>query len=132
MLRIASARAERLISRVIEFPFAAGEIIANANMGTGATAALINATDIAGVIYLDFGSAPWAAGAQATITFNRPYGNEAIIIISPADAAAAAAMALQRPYANSNGNTFILSFGAAATSGSVMRFFYYIIETVSN
>jgi len=107
-------------------------ISTNSNMGTGAIATLNDATDIAGIIDLDLGSGAWASGPQATITFNKVYANTPIVIITPANSAAAAGVEQQRPHVTTNITSFTISFGAAATNGNMMRFNYHVIETVNN
>ena len=107
-------------------------ISTNSNMGTGAIATLNDATDIAGIIDLDLGSGAWSSGPQATITFNKVYANSPVVIIAPANSAAAAGVELQRPHVTTNATSFTISFGAAATNGNMMRFNYHVIETVNN
>ena len=102
------------------------------NIGTGGTATLNDATDIAGIIDLDLGSGAWSSGPQATITFNKVYANSPIVIITPANSEAAAGVELQRPHVTTNATSFTISFGAAATNGNMMRFNYHVIETVNN
>ena len=102
------------------------------NIGTGGTATLNDATDIAGIIDLDLGSGAWSSGPQVTITFNKVYANSPIVIITPANSEAAAGVENQRPHVTTNATSFTISFGAAATNGNMMRFNYHVIETVNN
>jgi len=107
-------------------------IAANANMGTGATASLNDATDIAGIISLDFGTGAWSSGVQATITFNKIYANAPIVLITAASLGSALGFESQRPYVTSTTTGFTINFGAPATSGNLMIFNYQVIETTNN
>jgi hypothetical protein len=107
-------------------------IVASASMGTGATASLNDATDIAGIISLDFGTGAWSSGAQATITFNKIYANAPIVIITAASLGSALGFESQRPYVTSTTTGFTINFGIPATSGNLMIFNYQVIETTNN
>ncbi len=107
-------------------------IVPTANIGTGGTATLADATDIAGIITLDMGSGAWAAGIIATINFNKLYAVPPIVVITPTNANATFGILNQRPYVTSTTAGFSIIFGAAATNGNAMAFNYYVIETVNN
>lgn len=107
-------------------------IIASASMGTGATASLNDATDIAGIISLDFGSGAWSSGVQATITFNKIYANAPIVIITAASLGSALGFESQRPFVTSTTTGFTINFGLPSTSGNLMIFNYQVIETTNN
>lgn len=107
-------------------------ITPNTNAGTGATTTLSNATDTAGIINLTTGTASFGAGIVATITFNKSYATAPIVIISPANAQAAAdggsAHHIYYPPASTTG--FTINFGVQPNSSSTLyQWQYYVIET---
>ena len=102
------------------------------NIGTGGTASLVDATDIAGIISLDLGSGAWASGPIATVTFNKLYANAPVVVITPLSANSSLAVNSQRPYITTTTAGFTINFGVAASSGVILLFSYHVIETTNN
>ena len=107
-------------------------ISAGAPIGTGGTASLNDATDMAGSITIDLGTGAWGTGVIVTVSFSRAYTNPPIVIITPTNANAALGVINQRPYVAATTVTFSIVFQAAATNGNAMTFNYHVIETVNN
>jgi hypothetical protein len=96
-----------------------------ANIGTGGTSTLANATDVAGKITVLTGTPGMAAGLQTTITFNAPYTVTPIVTITAVNANGAAIQV----YATSTTSTFTVNFGVAPAASTTYEFFYNVIET---
>lgn len=96
--------------------------IANNNATGGA---LTNATDVAGKISF---TSTAAIGAKVTITFNRPFTVAPVVVITPTNAAAAAAMNAQQIFVTSAINNFIINAGVAAAAGP-LTFNYIVLVT---
>jgi hypothetical protein len=107
-----------LVSTQTTAPTAA---VAGANV---TSAVLSNATDIAGLINITTSGSP-AAGAQATVTFDVPYGTAPIVGLTPASQLAAGVGASVTRTVNGFTITFL---GLPAASQSY-EFFYQVIET---
>ena len=107
-------------------------IASTASIGSGGTATLNDATDVAGIISLNMGTGLWGSGAIATVTFNKVYATAPIVIITPTNIAAATGMVNQRPYITTTTTTFTINFALAPTLDNVMLFNYQVIETVNN
>jgi hypothetical protein len=107
-------------------------ISASTAIGVGGTVSLNDATDVAGIITITLGSSGWNSGFIAQINFNKTYSNPPIVIITPANLAAALAMVNQRPYVLSSNLFFTINFGAAGTAPTTMLFNYHVIETPDN
>ena len=107
-------------------------ITAFGTIGTGGSASLVDATDVAGFISLDLGSGAWGIFDIARVTFNKAYVTAPVVVITPTNVAAAIAMINQRPFITSTTTTFTINFASAATSGDILTFSYHVIETVNN
>ena len=92
--------------------------------GNVTTAALSNATDVAGMIDITTSGAP-AVGAQATVTFDVPYDVAPIINLTPANGEAAGIGA----YVSRTANGFTISFIGLPAATTSYQFFYQVIET---
>jgi len=101
----------------------------DANAGTGATSAVSNATDIAGVLQLVLGSAAWAAGSQTKVNFNIAYGVAPIVVLTPRNAAAATSLTVDQLYVTSTTTDFTVNFVNAAAASATLEWFYHVIET---
>jgi hypothetical protein len=105
-------------------------IAVSANAGTAGAAALsATSNDIIGQITLAEGTASWATGIQCTVTFNKPYSNPPIVLITPFNAAAASGSANQQVFVTSTTTTFSINFaGAAAGSANNWKWNYIVLE----
>jgi hypothetical protein len=105
-------------------------IAVNANYGTGATAALSNATDTAGVMTLTEGTGAKSAGVIATVTFNKVYAVAPVVVYCPANNDGANDISSHNIYVTSTTTGFSINYGVAPnTSGRVVVFNYHAIET---
>ncbi len=107
-------------------------ILASANIGTGGIASLNDATDVAGIISLDFGSGAWGSGAIATITFNKTYAVTPIVTLTPTNGNAALSQRDYGVYVTAGTTGFTINFLNPVTAGFVHTFSYHVIETVNN
>ncbi|MEO6304932.1 MAG: hypothetical protein ABIP51_17355, partial [Bacteroidia bacterium] len=99
----------------------------NGNNGTTATFWGPNGTDVTGIISIAMG-ATTAAGTQATITFNKPYNNVPIVIITPVNNTYAAdAVALNHVYVVASTTGFTIQFNSAYANPSYNMYFNYIV-----
>jgi hypothetical protein len=103
-------------------------VAVNANAGTSGTAALdSNATDLAGTLTLTTGSASWAAGTQATVTFGTPFQKAVYVTISPANTAAAQLWSTLKPYTTLTGLTALnLAFQVADSAAHTLAITYIV------
>lgn len=99
----------------------------NANAGTGASASVSNATDIAGKVELISGTIGLVSGAQVKVTFNSPYSVAPIVVLTPNDPSAAAGTL--GVYVTSTTNGFTINFSIAAGISQTYDWFYHVIET---
>lgn len=95
--------------------------VAGANV---TSAVLSNATDVAGSINITTSGAA-GVGAQATITFDVPYGTAPIVNLTPASALAPGVGA----YVTRTTNGFTISFMGLPANSTSYEFFYQVIET---
>lgn len=104
-------------------------IAATANAGTGATASLTTATDVAGSLELDLGTLSLSTGAQAIVTFSKAYNIAPIVVITPINGAAASNAAAFGIYVTSSTTTFTINFASAGVALSTLQWNYHVIET---
>ena len=102
-------------------------IAAQSAAGTGATANLsAGATDSAGTLTLDTGTAPVTAGAQVLVTFTTPlFENPKTVQLTPLTIAAAAAATTVVVTAGTNG--FEIVTGAALTVSTTYSWYYLVV-----
>lgn len=99
-------------------------VVADAAAGTGASASVTNATDVAGQISITTGTLGISTGSYATITFNKVYGVAPIIILTPASGTLSTSV-----YVTSTTTTFSINFAVAGGISSTYLINYNIIET---
>lgn len=104
-------------------------VAASANAGTGATASVSNATDIAGKVSVTTGTLGLALGGQLTVTFNTVYNVAPIVSLTPTDSNAAIAEATVGIYVTSTVNDFTINAVAALGISTTYTWNYSIIET---
>lgn len=104
-------------------------VAAQSGAGTGASASLTNATDVAGNIEIDLGTLTLAAGAQAIVTFNQTYAVAPIVLLTPTNATAASNVAVFGVYTTSSTSTFTVNFASAGVALSTLKWNYQVIET---
>ncbi|MBL7986989.1 MAG: hypothetical protein JNJ94_02855 [Chlorobi bacterium] len=94
-------------------------------LGTGVVSAVLtNATDVAGIITIATNATP-ATGAQATVTFNLPYGIAPIVVLTPANGNASGIV----NHATRTAAGFTVNFNAAPAASTSYQFYYHVIET---
>lgn len=103
--------------------------VAQAGAGTGASAILTNATDMAGNLELDLGTLTLASGAQVVITFNKTYAVAPIVNITPTNGPAAANSAAFGIFITSTTNDFTINFASVGVALTTLEWNYQIIET---
>lgn len=101
-------------------------IAADAGAGTGATASLAKATDIAGEITINTGTLGVSTGSYATITFNKACGVAPIIVLTPANGTLSSSV-----YVTSTTTTFSVNFAVAGGITSTYVINYHVLETQS-
>lgn len=99
-------------------------IVANASAGTGATASVANATDVAGQVTVVTGTIGLSTGSYATITFNQTYAVAPIVILTPASSTLSTSV-----YVTSTTAGFSVNFAVAGGITSTYVLNYYVIET---
>jgi hypothetical protein len=93
--------------------------------GTGvASASMANETDVAGLIEFTTNGTP-ASGAQATVTFDAAYSTAPIIVVTPANAAAAG----EQVYVTRTTGGFTINFVGVPAGSTSHEFLYQVIET---
>ncbi len=102
-------------------------IAASANTGAAGTAVVANATDMAGAITIHTGGNGRAAGAVATITFNKAYSVAPIVMLTPTNASSGSNSI--QAYVSSTTTTAVVNFGNAAGNNVDYTYNYYVIET---
>jgi hypothetical protein len=110
-------------------------ITVDAHAGTSATAALSgDSTDFAGKITLVTGSAGWAAGSQLKVLFGTPFSAPPKVVLTPADATAAATFVTHRfiatPLTDGTGFTVDVGAGGTVDSGAATSNFFYSVNSV--
>lgn len=99
------------------------------NNGNTAAFWTVVPTDMGGIIQITTPAAP-AAGPQVTVTFNKPYANMPIVIITPvANQYGAQAISANQVYVTANTNGFTINFVTPFTPVTSMYFNYIVIET---
>ncbi len=96
--------------------------------GTGAACAMDSGngvSNMAGQLTLTTGTAGWGAGAQCAITFDSTLNGW--VTITPANAAAAAALNARQVYVDRASNQFVLSFGVADVAPMSYKFNWHAI-----
>jgi len=88
-----------------------------------------NSDDNSGTISIGVGSSAAASATIATITFNTPFPGKAIVVLTPANAAAAALYGAQQVYAACNypATSFTIKSGSTALSASVTYQWNYVV-----
>jgi hypothetical protein len=104
-------------------------VAADANAGTGATATVARATDIAGEATLNTGTVGIAAGAQVTVTFAQAYVTVPIVTLQPVNANAATAEATLGVYVTATTTDFTINFNVAGVVLTTYVWNYHAIET---
>lgn len=99
-------------------------IVANASAGTGASASVANATDVAGQISLTTGTVGLSTGSYATLTFNKPYAVAPICVLTPAGSALSSNV-----YVTSTTTTMTINFALAGGVTTTYLLNYHCIET---
>ena len=115
-----SKAAQNIVSRTTTAP----TIAAGAGAGTSPTVS-VTGTDNSGQITITTGTSPIAAATIATITFASTYLNTPYVVISPANANAAALYNTTRVYAASSTTAITLTAGSAALTASTQYIWNY-------
>lgn len=97
---------------------------AGAGAGTGPTI-VVTGTDLSGKLDITTGAAPSANEAVVTVTFSANYTSAPAVIISPANAAAAANAVVSQVFATSSVSGFQLTSNAVAMGGANQFVWYY-------
>lgn len=119
--RLSSSKsAQNIASRTATTP----TIAAGTGAGTSPTVSIAG-TDNAGQITVTTGTSPTAAGTIATVTFASTYLNTPYVVISPANANAAALYNTTRVYATSSTSAITLTAGSAALTASTQYIWNY-------
>ncbi len=110
---------------------AAGNVFADTAAGSGGSvgATLTASNDVGGTISFTAGIAGLNIGQMVTAYFGYPYDYAPIVVISPANAAAADAMTSNGAYVSASTSSFTINFDSAPTVGQTYSFNYFIIET---
>ena len=115
-----SKAAQNIASRTTTVP----TIAAGTGAGTSPTVSVAG-TDNSGQITVTAGSSPSAAATIATVTFASTYLNTPYVVISPANANAAALYSTTRVYATSSASAITLTAGSAALTASTQYIWNY-------
>lgn len=99
-------------------------VAVGAGAGTGATASLTNGTDQHGAVSVTTGSAGWAAGTLATVTFATPYTVAPYAVSVDAGDANSTKLFL---YATVTNTALTLSVATPATGASQVFVIYYTL-----
>ncbi len=99
-------------------------IVANASAGTGASASLANATDVAGQVTITTGTIGLSTGSYATVTFNKTYNVAPIVLLTPASSTLSTSV-----YVTSTTSGFSINFAVAGGISSTYVLNYLCIET---
>lgn len=106
-------------------------IAAGAGAGTGASVSLTG-TDIAGIITVTTGTLPSTASGIATMNYSQSYGSQPFVILSAANAAAAALNGVSQAYvddASSSTSQFTIEAGTTAlTPATTYKWYYHVIN----
>jgi hypothetical protein len=108
-------------------------VAAQAGAGTGASAVLttINpkSTDVCGRVTVTTGTGAVGIGGYATVTFNKTYASNPLVIITPANANSGNAEALYGMYVTSTTTGFTINFASPAVTSTPFAFNYMVFET---
>ncbi len=119
--RLSSSKsAQNIASRTTTAP----TIAAGTGAGTSPTVSIAG-TDNSGQITVTTGTSPTAAATIATVTFASTYLNTPYVVISPANANAAALYSTTRVYATSSTSAITLTAGSAALTASTQYIWNY-------
>lgn len=99
-------------------------VVAGASAGTGATASLARATDVAGEVTINTGALGVSTGSYATITFNKAYLTVPIVVLTPANGTISTSV-----YVTATTTTFDVNFALAGGISSTYLLNYHVIET---
>lgn len=104
-------------------------VAANANAGTGASAVLTDASDIAGKIELTMGSGSFSAGTQLTVTFDKTYAVAPVVVISATNQAAVSSVVHHEIHLDNITTTgFDIAFGVQENvAGTVYKWNYFVV-----
>lgn len=107
----------------------AATVAANANAGTGASASLTTATDVAGIINLTTGSGAFSPGTQLTVSFNMAYDVAPVVLMCAANEAAIDSANQHNIYVgNVTTSGFDIVFGVQENNaGTVYKWNYLVI-----
>lgn len=104
-------------------------VAANSNAGTGASAVLTDASDIAGKIELTMGSGSFSSGTQLTVTFDKTYAVAPVVVISAANQAAVSSVVHHEIHLDNITTTgFDIAFGVQENvAGTVYKWNYFVV-----
>jgi hypothetical protein len=103
-------------------------IAAGTGAGTGPTVSVIRASDLAGTVSVLTGTTPTASAVVATITFNATYVTTPTVILTPANAAAAALTGTSQVFAvGASATTFTITAGSAALAATTTYLWSYMV-----
>lgn len=97
--------------------------------GSTATRTLTRCTDTAGNISITPNGSGIASGNQLIVTFNKSHATAPVVVLSPANAAAAQGTLGIGAYVTSTTTTFTIAFANAGTAATAYNFTYQVIET---
>lgn len=101
-------------------------VLAQSGAGSGASAALVNATDVAGQVNLTSGTIGLSTGAQLVVTFAIPYVGTTHVTLTPAGVTAG--LNASHYYVTSTTNDFTVNFATASLGGLTYAWKYQVIE----
>jgi hypothetical protein len=108
-------------------------VAALSGAGTGASAVLttINpkSTDVCGRVTVTTGTGAITTGGYVTITFNKTYASNPLVIITPANANSGNAEALYGMYVTSTTTGFTINFASPTVTSTPFAFNYMVFET---
>ncbi len=113
-------------SHVISSQTTAPTVAIGAAAGTGAAPSLASASDTKGALTVNVTTGT-ATGVLATVTFNVTYASPPIVIIAPANAAAAG-LTTQIPFVGSTATTFTLNANGVAVPNGTYVWNYAVIQ----
>ncbi len=103
----------------------AGDVVVNANAGTGASCAATGFNDTGGQITLVTGSGGYANGVQCTLSFKSSYLSAPHPVISSANTTDTTSV---KPYVSATTTTFTINFITADSSAHTFKFNYFIAQ----
>lgn len=100
-----------------------------AGAGTAPTSTLTGCTDMAGLIQITTGTTPGSSATLITVTFGAAYTAAPNIILTPANANAAALSGNTQLFPTGNTGTFLITTGTVGlTAATVYKWYYQIIQ----